>query len=444
MKTFFNILTLVLIGLLASTYMFQLSPIDYSDSIEIETPEDIAARVTLKAEETDLPLNPSTIIINHTSEDETTLTMLTDSMFAVDVYKDGTLVKSGLDGLEASVPDDLTIGPDKNIKTTLDISQDKLGLDDGKYKLVIKSLIIPDADNASLSVEAAYDTQGTYIPAVNVLTPGTSYGLTIYYATAGNGSVIPVTKFTNDTRPLTRIAISMLQEAPLDANLHTVVNDVTNCTYNNGNIIIDLPGAYEAYNDGSAASMIAYESFVKTMFAIERYWPIYSVSFTIDKKIVPQYFGGMNTASPVQNADDTYSVYMAERIGNRYYLTSIPADNIAAEDMLESKAQKLFNAYKSYSGDSLRNPVPDEVIINNIVAEGNVLAVDFNNAFLTVCGDRQDMKAMMADAIIYTLTDIPGVTGIRITVEGAEVSDFIEGRTLTGIITQPAFINPEQ
>ena len=168
MKAFNNIIILALIGLLSSTYLFNLSPIDYRGTINIDTPEK-ASTLSLESDEENL-LNPESITINHVSLNEETIKSVSDILFTLDVYQGGKLLKSGIKNLELVSPSinmSISVKPDDPIVTTLDISQKKLGLEDGTYKFIFSSQLIPEPEKSALSVNVTYDTGGSYYSAIS-------------------------------------------------------------------------------------------------------------------------------------------------------------------------------------------------------------------------------------------------------------------------------------
>ena len=141
MRSFSNIIIIALIGLFSSTYLFNLSPVDYRGTIDIETPKDTST-LSLETKE-DYLLNPESVTINHISTNEEIVKSTSDSIFTLDVYQGDTLVKEGLNGLELVSPSvDMTISvnEDNPIVTTLNISQKKLGLTDGAYKFILTDI----------------------------------------------------------------------------------------------------------------------------------------------------------------------------------------------------------------------------------------------------------------------------------------------------------------
>ena len=449
MRAFFNVVIIGLIGLLSSTYLFNLSPVDYKGTIEIETPAD-ESTLALEVEEGKI-LNPESITIRHTASKEEVIKIISNSIFNVDIYKDNKLVKSNINNLEPDSPSiDATISVDEDnpITTVLDITQKNLGLEDGVYKFVFNSTLIKDKDSSSVSVTVTYDTAGNYYPAVNTAPAGTK-GLTLYFPTKNADTLIPVTRFVVEDKSITRMAIEQLQNGPLSNGLISVIKNVTNTTYNNGNVVIDIPSSYDGYNSGSTGGLLAYNSFVRTIFAVDRYWPIHSVTFTVDRKNVDTYFHGMSSEAInfLPNAERNYLLYMAHKADDRYYLFEYqlyPEQiGIAENDTIEMKTRKIFDAYSNTDITYGISPVPEIVVLNNVSLQGRTLILDFNKELLNVYKDKNELRHMMVESFMYTFTTISGVDSIKITAGGEEINDFIDDMDTTKVLYPLEFINPE-
>lgn len=450
MRGFVNLLIVGLIGLLSSTYLFNLSPVDYRGTIEIETPLQ-ESTLSLTVEE-DKKLNPQSITINHTASGDEVIRIVTNSIFTVDIYKDNKLVKRKLDNLEPlspSIDATISVNEDNPMITSLNISQEDLGLEDGVYEFIFNSNLISNEDRSSVSVTVTYDRAGFYYPAVNTAPAGTK-GLTLYFPAENADALIPVTRFVIEDKSLTRMAIEQLQNGPLNSGMTTVIKDVTNTTYNNGNVVIDVPSSYDGYNSGSTGSMTAYNSFVKTIFAVDRYWPIHSLTFTVDRKNVDTYFHGMSSQAInfLPNSERNYLLYMAHKADDdRYYLFEyqLYPDQIGIyeSDTIEVKARKMFDAYSSTDISYGRSPVPGTLVLNNISMQGRTLILDFNEGLLNIYKDKNDLRHMMVESFIYTFTTIPGVDSIKITAGSGEISDFIDDIDTAKALYPLEFINPE-
>ncbi len=452
MKIFGNIIIIALIGLFSSTYLFNLSPIDYRGTIEIETPDDTST-LSLESIEDKL-LNPESITINHVSINDEIIKSVSDSIFTLDIYQGNNLIKENIKNLELVSPSanmTISVNKDNPIVTTLDISKEKLNLEDGEYRFIFNSNLITDTAKSDISVNVTYDTGGTYYPAVNAAPAGTK-GLTLYFPTENSDALIPVTRFVVEDKSITRMAMEQLQNGPLNSGMASIIKDVTNTTYNNGNVVIDLPSSYAGYNNGSTGSSLAYESFVKTIFEVDRYWPIYSVTFTVDRKNVDNYFHGMpsEAINSLPNNKVNYLIYLAYKLDERYYLFDYELETnkagITANDTLELKAQKMFDAYKDVDINYGISPLPESVLLNSANAQGTTLVLDFSKELLEAYKGKEDLKQMLVESLVYTFTTVPGVDSIKITVNGESLKNFVQfpdGRDLTGILYPPEFINPE-
>ncbi|HBC31182.1 MAG TPA: hypothetical protein DC024_08075, partial [Clostridiales bacterium] len=163
---------------------------------------------------------------------------------------------------------------------------------------------------------------------------------------------------------------------PLNNGLVSIIKDVTNTTYNNGNVVIDIPSSYDGYNNGSTGGFLAYNSFVRTIFAVDRYWPIHSVTFTVDRKNVDTYFHGMSSEAInfFPNVERNYILYMAHKADDRYYLFEhqlYPEQiGIAENDTIEMKTRKIFDAYSNTDITYGISPVPKIVALNNVSLQG--------------------------------------------------------------------------
>ncbi len=445
MKAFVNIIIVGLIGLCSSTYLFNLSPIDYRGTIEIETPLEESS-LSLKIEKEKI-LNPESITISHQSTKEEVIKIVTNNVFNVDIYRDDQLIKSNIKNLELispSIDAIISISKDNPLTTAINLSQKSLGLEDGTYEFVFCSNLVPDANKSKVTATVTYDTAGNYYSAANTAPPGTK-GLTLYFTTENSDTLIPVSRFVVEDKSLTRMAIEQLQNGPLNKGFVSVIKDVTNTTYNNGNVIIDIPSSFEDYN-GSTEGSLSYHAFVKTIFAVERYWPIHSVSFTVDRKSIETYFHGIKMDTVV-NTESNYLLYMAYKADGRYYLFEhqlYPEQiGISASDKIETKAQKLFEAYDDTDIAYGISPVPKAAVLSNITLQGRTLVLDFNEGLLNTYKDKNDLRLMMLESFMYTFTTIPGVDSIKITVAGKDLTGFVEGLDTAKVLYPPEFINPE-
>ena len=127
MKILLNLIVVVLIGLLSSTYSLNLSPIDYKGSIEIETPKDTST-LSLEVENNSTKLfNPESIVITHITQNKEILKSYNNNIFTATIYKGTQVLRDNINDLElvSIAPKDTTfeIINDNPMVTTMDISQ---------------------------------------------------------------------------------------------------------------------------------------------------------------------------------------------------------------------------------------------------------------------------------------------------------------------------------
>lgn len=91
MKIILNIFIIILVGLLSSTYLFDFSPIDYRDSIEIENDKD-TSNISLVIEGTAKLSNPESIAIYHVCEKDESVISVSENIFSANIYKDNKLI----------------------------------------------------------------------------------------------------------------------------------------------------------------------------------------------------------------------------------------------------------------------------------------------------------------------------------------------------------------
>ena len=410
--------------------------------------EETKSTLSLSTENNKLT-NPKTVMINHVSTDKQDIKIFQDSVFSVDIYKGEKLITSNINNLE-TVPvvknSVVSINKSSPLSTEIDISREKLQLDYGNYTLSFSSNLVKDENKATIKIDVTYEKNGTYYTSLYQEVPGTK-GLTLYFPTENNDALIPVTRFLVENNSLTRMSLDELKKGPLNPGMKTFVGMVNDITYNDGYVVIDLPSSYQMYNKDATIGKLSHDSIVKSIFAVKRYWPIYSISFTVDYKKANTYFGGINTSNAIPDTNNNYSIYRAYVLNKRYYLFDQKIDfskaGIKIGDSLVENAKKLFDAMKNSDYAYGVNTVPGDVLINSITMQKSTLVLDFNDKFLNAYKGEDDLKLMMLHSLVYTFTSIPEIDSIKITVNNKGLTNFIEGKIITGPLYAPKFINPE-
>lgn len=445
MKTLYNIALIFLIGFFSSTFLFVLSPINYKDTIVIEEPEE-KNKLTISLEGESTLTNPKNIVIQHLSNLEMEISNLPKDIVTADVYRGDELVKSNITNLEnttISIKDSsYVINADNPLKTNLDISQEKLDLKDGKYKIVLKSNIISESNLNSVDVFVEYDSGFNYYEAKNTVPNRELMGLTLYFSDSEANVLIPVSRFVVKEMSLNKQVIHELQKGPVNTSLNKTIDEVNYCIYKDNTILIDLAAGNEFYNSGSAAGTMAYNSFVKSMFSINKYLQVDKIKFTVDKRASEDYFHGMSVKEPVVRSNNPI-LYCGYKVDDRVYLYEHEVLDIDVNANIKTISEQMIEYYKSKLPTNAKNPIPNDLTLKNATMENGTLVLDFNEVFKTAFDGDQAKRKFMIDSLVYSFTSINGVKSVRFTADGNPVENFIEGKDITGALTAPSFINPE-
>ncbi len=445
MKTLYNIALIFLIGFFSSTFLFVLSPINYKDTIVIEEPEE-KNKLTISLEGENTLTNPKNIVIQHLSNLEMEISNLPKDVFTADVYRGDELVKSNITNLEnttISIKDSsYVINADNPLKTTLDISQEKLDLKDGKYKIVLKSNIISESNLNSVDVFVEYDSGFNYYEATNTVPNRELMGLTLYFSDSEANVLIPVSRFVVKEMSLNKQVIHELQKGPVNTSLNKTIDEVNYCIYKDNTILIDLAAGNEFYNSGSAAGTMAYNSFVKSMFSINKYLQVDKIKFTVDKRASEDYFHGMSVKGPVVRSNNPI-LYCGYKVDDRVYLYEHEVLDIDVNANIKTISEQMIEYYKSKLPTNAKSPIPNDLSLKNATMENGILVLDFNEVFKTAFDGDQAKRKFMIDSLVYSFTSINGVKSVRFTADGNPVENFIDGKDITGALTAPSFINPE-
>lgn len=450
MKTLYNILLLIIIGIMASTYIFTLSPIDYSGHVDIPELSEVASLIRLRCDEgTDLT-NPNTIVLTLVPDNENDISMTSENLFYADIYKGDELIVSNFTDLE-SVSIHFTNGTshisrDNPMRTTLDISQDNLGLEAGSYTIVINSTVKElTEENKSIRLNVSYTDNAVYSPATNTA-PENKTGITLYFSdkqkNVDNDVLIPVTRFVDFDKSLNKKVIEELKKGPLSENMSKTIGEINYTTFFDEVVYIDIPSKDTTYSENSTQSAIAYYSLLKSMYTLQNYLDFSRVKFTVDNAKGTTFFHGVNIENSIPYSYND-KAYLAFRLIDRYYLTDFKVYTINKNDSLEIKAEKMFEFLKDNKMPYVKNPISEDIILQSATPSNGTLILDFNEAFTDSFEARDDLKRMMIDSLAYSFTSLKTINSISITVNGEYINDFVEGIDMSNPIYPAKYINPE-
>lgn len=449
MKTLYNVILIFLIGFFSSSFLFTLSPIDYKNTIVIdEEPAKNKAQISLSLDGENTFTNPDNIVISHLTNLEIEFKKLPKNIVTADIYRGNELIKSNVTNLEdnsISIDDSsYIISPTTPLKTTINISQEKLGLGDGNYKIILKSSIIENTEKNSVEVFIEYDTGFTYYEATNAVPIKGSTGLVLYFADKELNTLIPVSRFSTQNLSVNKQVIYELQQGPKSNSLSKTIDVVNQCYYRESDrtIFIDLPTDNTFYNTGSAAGTTAYNSFVKSMFYLSRYYKLDFIKFTVDRKTPETYFHELSIKDNIVKAKNP-TLYYGYKVEQRLYLIEHELTNFDLNADIKTKSQKILELYKGELPVNAKRPIPSDLALNDAKLDNDSLILDFNETLIKAFDGDQNKRKFMIDALVYSFTSIDGVKSVKFTVDGNPIENFIDGKDMKKAIARPLYINPE-
>lgn len=120
--------------------------------------------------------------------------------------------------------------------------------------------------------------------------------------------------------------------------------------------------------------------------------------------------------------------------------TTISTSNCKGEDKAKDLIEGLIIDGKKSNiiPNGFRSIIPPGTSINNIELQDRIITIDFSKEILDV-SEKEEQK--MIEAIIYTLTSIDGIDGVKIMVEGKELKKLPTGNSLPTVLDRSYGIN---
>jgi spore germination protein GerM len=328
---------------------------------------------------------------------------------------------------------------DNPLSFQIDISQKTTRLPNGEYlfKFYISSL----EDLSPLELIVNYQSNPRYYKSLNYA-PSDSIGLTLYFLNRDNNHLVPLTRFVpHSTTILTTTIENLITGAdPSSGLIDTAIVPGFNKVYYSGSTVyVDIDSRSDKLDDSSTL-FYALDSVVYTMTRIQG---MKRVQFLLDGKRVEEIRPGISTGAP-WSPDTNPAAYLMMNTFDRYLLFPYRPDTSEAK-VIRDYAYILFNNLKSgIENDPHILPViPDNVDLLNVYYLSGTITLDFNRAFLKAYEDDRQMQYVLLDSILFTFSEIPGVSRIKILVEGDDQHTFADNR-LASTFTRPLYINPEK
>lgn len=143
----------------------------------------------------------------------------------------------------------------------------------------------------------------------------------------------------------------------------------------------------------------------------------------------------------IVNSDiKTSNIYLLDR-NDRLVRTKVIINESNTKDIINEVVEILIHGGigESIIPSGFRSFIPSSTKINSIDIEDCIIKIDFNSNLLDV---RKDMEDKVIEALVYSLTEIDGITGITITIENKELTKLPKSNSkLPSIITREYGIN---
>lgn len=193
------------------------------------------------------------------------------------------------------------------------------------------------------------------------------------------------------------------------------------------------------------------------LYTLTEFSTIQRVEIHVSGKVVGQLPSGQRLPTAISRADRDLNLEVLPVVTDvttgtkvRLYFSScgpegglvyfVPVTRVipVATDTMTAAVLELIRG--PLSGSGLFADVPASAELRSLKLSGDTVVVDFSNGLTGYGGGSMAEQAMLG-SIVLTLTDISGISGTRITVNG-QVPSLPEGTDLSQPITRPIFINP--
>lgn len=326
------------------------------------------------------------------------------------------------------------------------------------------SLFWPVVNNQPPEVSDAlpgYAT-GSFMPLV-IPTAGESMRLrTVYLLDHANRYLVPYVLGINKTEGIAREVLQRLVDSPENATalVGTEFNlpfpaetTVLGMTIRDQVAIIDLSSEFLNFKDATH-ERLAIDALLYTLTEFEN---VNQVELRVAGKTVTALPSGLSLPNPFSRVDRPLNLEISPGIADlsvgtkvKLYFSSVgPAGGLIyfvpvtrqippQNDPLAAVVLELIHGPALGSG--LHADIPVSAQLRSIKLEGGVVYVDFSSDLIGYGGGTAAENAMLG-ALILSLTDIPGVSGVKITING-QTPALPEGTDVSQPVTRPMFVNP--
>lgn len=319
------------------------------------------------------------------------------------------------------------------IRYTLNLSQQALGLSGGSYTLRISGTD-PDLEAIPpLEVPIQYLSQMAYRPAAAAPDPGKQMVIS-YFSDASGRFSVPVSREIPKSGKQFRTAVNQLLTPPpavLGLKGTVLVPRVSSIQYTNGLVscVLGSPVPPELYTDPVLAAT-AEKTLTESIAAIESPYRISRIKYS---------WSGVDSVPgwPVEEKNVTASPKAWLGLtGNDSQVLLVPVDASA------TTPQALFDSLKT-GQEGLIATIPGQAVLREARMEGDILVLVMAEGFQGLFSDAPDQAALLIDSLGHSMTTLPGVKALRLQEEGTVIQS-LAGTPVPAPLTPAPFVNPEK
>jgi len=283
---------------------------------------------------------------------------------------------------------------DYELKYSCDISQENLNLNQGHYEFKFHSTAESFKEVAPFEISVYYLSTSKYISAKDTVEEGQTY-ITLYFPDKNYEYLVPISRKIHDSNKSIRTVIDNLLLVPKPALALTTgspVPKVPEVWVSKGIATLHLPWDIGVYDQGSAASQFALNSFVNTLTSIDG---IDKVQFLRNGKKVETFFHGTYVKEPFEKSSSP-KVYLGLQTNNDRILL-VPIDNVKNTFSIDQLVPNTFSSLKNgvindIYHENLLPVVPSTVELIDYNYIDNLLTLNLSKDFLSVYNKRDDLQ----------------------------------------------------
>ncbi|RKD25240.1 Sporulation and spore germination [Caminicella sporogenes DSM 14501] len=362
-----------------------------------------------------------------------------NSQIVVEIYKNDNLIKQYKGSKIVK-----NIYKDKNkVKYILDISMENLNIKSGNYNIKIYSDAEKFSNIPPYKLSATYFSNAKYIGSKNSVDKKHMF-ITLFFPDKQAMYLVPISRKIPYTRKPIGKTIKNLQLGPkntLGLSEGSPIPKILWKSIKGTTAIINLPSNADIY--GSTGSYIALYSLINSITSI---YGVDSIQFLVDGKKRDFFFHGIEIKKPFY-PNTLPKAYLTLETDTKKFLlvpVEINKQNIDINDLIINIFNSLQKGYvNDYDMNYLTSTIPSNIRLIDFYIKENILNINFSKEFLNAYENRDDLKKMMIDSILYSFTSLPEVNKVFIKVEGKIINSFGD-IDISKPLFPPAFINVEQ